>query len=101
MSNSVPLWAVAVGMLALGGVFAAVNLSGTSGDSARGEARKWSAQMGIKIKRMNCQRMDTDGDGYVSCQIRDSSGRIHYVECAGALTLQSGCRMPKATLGRQ
>ncbi|MBI2483055.1 hypothetical protein HYV74_02635 [Candidatus Uhrbacteria bacterium] len=53
-----------------------------------------------------CMNVDSDGDGYVSCTARTANKQgieqTHALECAGAMTLQNGCRSQRAqVIGRQ
>jgi hypothetical protein len=45
-----------------------------------------------------CVNTDSDGDGYVSCPYVTKDGVTHPLECAGSMTINSGCRPPKAVL---
>jgi hypothetical protein len=63
-------------------------------------ADEFLLQMGMKGTAI-CAGYDSDGDGYVSCPYRvEGDNEIHALECAGSLTLNHGCRVPKATLGK-
>lgn len=70
--------------------------SGRSHAQALTAARAWSAEMGVSPNRVTCANSDTDGDGYVSCNVSieksDKSIEIIPIECAGAFTLNNGCR---------
>ena len=58
------------------------------------EAREYAAQLGMNVKGVSCAKLDTDGDGYVSCSINTGTGLVP-VECAAAFTINDGCRVPK------
>lgn len=59
----------------------------------------WMNGLGIEGKA-TCDGFDTDGDGYVSCAIRDAKiGRIIAVECTGVVTFEKVCRIPKSGMG--
>lgn len=66
---------------------------------AEGEARAWAQRMGVRVKAVECVRLDSDGDGYVSCSVAQElpSGAVEPLglECATSLTLNDGCRMMK------
>jgi hypothetical protein len=100
-------WTIAIVVifgLIFGGVLFAKcgsDLSGHTHDTAQKTADTWLRQMGIK-GRAECAATDTDNDDYVSCTVvtTDASGatRIEPLECAGSLTINSGCRAPKAVI---
>lgn len=100
---------VAVSLVVLGfiGVFlfakCGADVSGHTRITAQTEANAWVRSMGLDAKA-TCADRDTDGDGYVSCTlvVTEADGRKHIepLECAGALTINNGCRAPKAVIQR-
>ena len=63
-----------------------------------------------KNPRIQCVRLDSDHDGYVSCTIAyDAENAVTglivtdtvAVECAAGFTLNEGCRIPKARVNTQ
>jgi len=63
-----------------------------------------------KNPRVQCVRLDSDHDGYVSCTIAyDAENAVTglsvtdtvAVECAAGFTFNEGCRMPKARVNAQ
>jgi hypothetical protein len=54
-------------------------------------ALEWSKSLSDTIK-VECVKWDSDLDGYVSCTVYRESGDPLYIECAGAWTLNEGCR---------
>lgn len=71
-------------------------IAGTGADKRAAEksAQVWASEIGIELKGVSCVKVDSDGDGYVSCSVRDAS-RVYQIECAGLMTINSGCRQPK------
>lgn len=64
-------------------------------------ADAWIKEQGLNA-RADCTRIDSDGDGYLSCTlvVTDPDGRKHIepLECAGRYTLNTGCRYPKMSI---
>ena len=87
--------------LTLGGSFIpyfAASVAGVNGEAARGEADTYGQGLcGSKFRMATCVDNDTDGDGYVSCTVMCENGPIP-IECAGKLTLNTGCRIQKARM---
>jgi hypothetical protein len=79
------------------GCHTVADVSGHTRDVAQREADAFIAEMGLKAKA-GCADRDTDGDGYVSCPLVFGDGRMEALECAGSLTINSGCRPPKAVV---
>jgi len=75
------------------------NLTGAHKDVAQEQAHKYAQEMGIDLAHVSCVRQDTDGDGYVSCSLKDAAGETMSLECAGAWNLNAGCRAPKLSAG--
>lgn len=79
----------------------AINVGGRSHDIASAGAARWIREIGIDAKA-TCASIDSDNDGYVSCSMvvtsPDGTKRIEALECADSLTLNSGCRVPKAVV---
>jgi prepilin-type N-terminal cleavage/methylation domain-containing protein len=74
------------------------NVSGRSADLAVEGAQKWARDMGYANVFISCVDIDSDGDGYVSCTVREDGKSPIQIECAGAFTMNNGCRMPKAII---
>lgn len=98
---------VVVGMLMIFGLFGVAmcgttvnNVTGRSHDLAQSAAGKYLRETGIKGKA-SCVNTDSDGDGYLSCSYVTEDGNIHPLECAGAMTLNEGCRPPKAIINNK
>lgn len=85
-----------LGVLLFGGIMCNSMKSSINPTTAEKEFIIWSKEFGLHIKHVNCNSIDSDGDGYVSCSysLKDSE-EIHQVECAGAWNFQHGCRLPK------
>lgn len=71
------------------------NLTGRAHDLAQAEAYKFLHNAGIDAQ-VQCAGIDSDGDGYISCPYFTRDGTLHPLECAGAMTMNSSCRPPKA-----
>lgn len=94
--------------LAIGAVIAAIiivpllrtglDASGDTHAVAQKAADTWIASARINARAI-CVYQDTDNDGYVSCPmvITDPQGDQHTepFECAGTVTFNQGCRIPK------
>ena len=81
---------------------ASCDLTGHTHDVAQKEADAWIKEMGLDAKA-SCADTDSDLDGYVSCTlvIRSEKGpHIEPLECAGSMTINKGCRAPKAVIRR-
>ena len=72
------------------------------GDEAREAAITWTTEMGMDTSAVSCADRDTDGDGYVSCNVAqkrsDGTVAVTPIECAVGWTMNSGCRTPKAVI---
>lgn len=92
---SILLLAIFVGVL----VMAATRL--ISNPDTDTEARAWAAKMGLEVRDISCTKLDTDGDGYVSCTISSKrmggSGPVQLtaIECATRWSINEGCKMQK------
>jgi Tfp pilus assembly protein PilE len=69
-------------------------------DDATFSAQEWANFMYPNSEpRVQCVRLDSDGDGYVSCTIAHKEGdtiKVEAVECAaGIISINEGCRIPK------
>lgn len=83
-------------------IVAGWSFSGADGEQAFHEAMQWSRDMQIAKPAVSCANMDSDGDGYVSCTVRDTeTGKIYPVECATATSFNRGCRMQKVNVRNQ
>jgi prepilin-type N-terminal cleavage/methylation domain-containing protein len=96
---------IVVAILGIGVAMAIPMFSGATGIDAgvaNEGARNWATSMGYENAAVNCVQQDTDGDGYVSCTVRDkATDKLIPIECAAAFNLNSGCRIPKLGVPRQ
>jgi len=94
-----PVFMIAVVGIVVVGLSAVFNLSGANRTTAQTEARAYAQSLGLAVQGVECALSDTDGDGYVSCTlaVREANGsiRLEPIECASAITINSGCRMQK------
>ena len=83
--------------IALTGCNTVYNLSGANKDKAEAEAREFAESLGMDLKGVQCNKHDTDGDGYVSCTFNLGGGHVQTFECAAKNVIQdnTGCREPK------
>lgn len=81
-------------IVALAAIALTVSIFGVDRSTAEGEARAWAKALGLQVIGISCAKMDTDGDGYVSCSVNTENG-VQQIECAGKLSINSGCRAPK------
>ena len=96
------------GLLAIASLLtltACPNMTGAHKGVAEDEARTWAAELKLKVEAVTCREKDTDGDGYVSCSIKTTDGKLLEKECAGArstdnMIRNSGCRDPKTNLNQ-
>lgn len=88
----VAIFVITIGWLVVKG---GTTLTGADQEAAEEAARTWASDLGIELKGVSCAKMDSDGDGYVSCTVRDGREQIHQIECTGLVTINSGCRQPK------
>ena len=86
---------IVIGMIVVGFGRCATNVDGTSQREAEKGARAFAKELGVQISGLSCAGTDSDGDGYVSCTIAKTDGSLLAIECAGALTMNRGCRVPK------
>lgn len=86
------LIATSIGAMGLGAC--GCNLTGANKKSAETNAQNFAEELGLDYKKVSCNNLDSDGDGYVSCTMAMSDGSIEQFECA-AWGLNSGCRRPK------
>src|SRR5688572_29258786 len=94
------LIAVAIAVILIGIVIGLIgsgcsNTSGRNKKAAEEYAMEFAKKMGEVITAVTCVNSDTDGDGYVSCTIFRKERDPFGVECAGAWTLNEGCKIPK------
>lgn len=72
------------------------DVSGRTHDIAQAEADAYLKNFSINGVAQ-CVYSDSDGDGYVSCPyFIKGSDAPHPLECAGSMTINKGCRLPKA-----
>ena len=64
------------------------------------DAKKWATKMfpGDKVVSVSCARGDSDGDGYVSCQVNMEKAKMQYIECHWFWDVQ--CRAPKMRINQ-
>lgn len=84
---------IAIVILALFSSFFS-NVSGHTRVTAQKQAEYFFQVAGIDAIAQ-CVNNDSDGDGYVSCPYTTKDGVTHPLECAGPITTNTGCRMPK------
>lgn len=95
--------AIVIFCLALVGscVFQVSKRFGADKQAAERNAAEWASALGLSVQSVQCMKYDSDDDGYVSCTVsaknQDGSVQIVPVECSGILSLNEGCRTPKAT----
>lgn len=84
---------------ALAGAAASCELFEGSRLHAEAEARSYVRTMfpGARSARVVCMDFDTDGDGYVSCDVA-LDGRPVALECAVRFASNSGCKLRGAVL---
>lgn len=65
-----------------------------SKDSPPVAARKWAAAMNIPVDGVQCAGTDSDGDGYVSCDlaVRGDKAQVLSIQCASRFSFTSGCK---------
>jgi prepilin-type N-terminal cleavage/methylation domain-containing protein len=77
--------------------------TGISKDEAMKGAQVWAQNVktqGSDVS-VDCAKMDTDNDGYLSCTVfvrKDGKTDVYPIECAGAFSWNEGCRVPKAVV---
>ncbi len=78
------------------------NYSGSNKEKAETEAKAFAKALGMDLKGVQCNKHDTDGDGYVSCTFNLGKGNVQTFECAGKDVIQdnTGCREPKIKIPR-
>lgn len=79
----------------------AANVDGSTHDAATKSAEAYLKELGVEAGHISCAGTDSDGDGYVSCTVAKPNGELFGIECAGAITMNSGCRIPKLRAGAQ
>ena len=69
-----------------------VNLG--SAEHAQENATKYLNNMGYEFKGVSCTGTDSDGDGYISCDVNLSDGNRLRLDCAsgGVMTRTEGCK---------
>lgn len=95
-------------VIAIAGILVtAVFARGCGANTGKAEelARDWAGKMypGYQIQHVECMGVDSDGDGYASCNVslKAPDGKVVTppVECSAGWSLGSnhnGCRAPKA-----
>jgi len=92
-----------VGVLA----FSMVGSCAGNKTEAKAAAKQWAIDMGLDPKGVTCVNRDTNGDGYVSCNVSYSDSRgdlqVRAVECAAgwASFNNDGCRTPAVKVNQQ
>lgn len=93
-------------MLLVGATFLSIPLSVCASytdraDQATALAEEHLARLGIEGATTACQKYDTDGDGYISCDYStegpDGRRTIEPLECAPGFFFEGDCRVPKMT----
>ena len=105
VGKAVLFFTLAAGLMAFCGCTLGHNASGANRDHATAEARRYVASLvgaGVEATLVNCVETDSDGDGYLACNLV-IDGQPQTVDCAGAalasqfMVEQHGCKayMPK------
>lgn len=82
-----------VALMVVGGVFLRPLLGNQEHTEA--QAKAWASNLFEGEVRATCTRFDTDGDGYISCDVSVQSPRgtsVYPVLCAAPFTFNSGCK---------
>lgn len=82
----------AIGMIILS---IAWNITGGSQSLAQKEAEKYAANI-PGVTNIECNRYDSDSDGYVSCTLFRGRNEPKQIECGWG-----GCRVPKMVVNRE
>ena len=56
------------------------------------EARAWADELGMKDAPVTCSEVDSDGDGYVSCTVKNGAD-LHSIQCLASID-SNGCNQP-------
>ena len=92
--------AVVFGIILLGvGVKCTSGYTGLDQGAAQDNALQWAKTMGIENARATCVKMDSDGDGYISCTVMVNDQPVA-IECTGWLNINNGCRKPKFNINQ-
>lgn len=79
-------------------VFAGIGVSifsaATGGGQVKAEQSLSDYSERAGLYPIGCVERDTDGDGYISCDAKDSSGAIVPLQCSGS-PLNSGCKVAR------
>lgn len=71
-------------------------------DKATALAEEHLERLGVSGATTACQKYDTDGDGYISCDYStegpDGRRAIEPLECAPGFFFEGDCRVPKMTV---
>lgn len=75
-------------------------------DKAEGHAFDWAAEFypEDKLRAVECEISDSDGDGRVRCTLGFTSGQVEFLDCPSDWTPQpftTKCVSPKATQTRR
>jgi hypothetical protein len=91
-----------IAIMVVGGIFLRPLLGNQENTEA--QAKAWASKLFGGEAQATCTRFDTDGDGYISCDVavKSPSGTSVYpVLCAAPLTFNTGCKLkPVITPGR-
>ena len=91
-----------IAIMVVGGMFLKPLLGNQEHTEA--QAKAWASKLFKGEVQATCTRFDTDGDGYISCDVAVESPRgtsVYPVLCAAPLTLNAGCKLkPVITPGR-
>lgn len=77
----------------------AAGVVGLHKEAAEATGMQFSKDLGLDTESVSCVKLDTDGDGYLSCTFKTKSEVLQY-ECTGWMTLNEGCREPKLRLSK-
>jgi len=100
-ASLVIVFMIIVGVALIVGIIGSTcsNITERTHDLAQAEADKYLKTTGLVDNQgavAICVNIDSDNDGYVSCPYVTKDGITHPLECAGSMTINSGCRPPKA-----
>lgn len=69
--------------------------AGLDNEYATRNAEVFIRNLDLEVKSFQCNGIDSDGDGYVSCTFSMKNGSTRQFECAGWSFFNDGCREPK------
>jgi hypothetical protein len=107
MKDILKIILIAIGLLLIVVVLGArcvASVSGADHTHAEKQAREWAERNLAPGLTVECARVDSDGDGYISCTVFQRRADIIEpiaIECARALSWNDGCRMQKPGSSRR